>query len=101
MDWAAHIGRILSRLGEDATFTHAGSSAASVRGMFTAPYERLPSGLDGGFDASLPRFAALTADLPGAAQNDTLARGGVTYTIVDVQHDDPGGFTVLQLRESS
>lgn len=99
MDWALHLRRIFARLGEDATFTHAGGQPVSVRGLFTAPYALLPSGLDGGMSCSQPRFAAMDSDLGTASQGDTLVRNATTYTVVEVQPDAPGGFTILQLQE--
>lgn len=92
--------RILAHLGEDATFTH-GTAASSVRGVYSAPYAALPGGVDVGFAASEPRFSAMTADLDSVAQGDTITRGTVQYSIVDVQPDDPSGLTVLQLRKAS
>lgn len=88
------------QLGEDATFTH-GTAASSVRGFYSEPYTVLPAGLDAGFGASEPRFAAMTADLPSVALADTITRGSVQYTIVEVQPEDPSGVTVLRLQKAS
>lgn len=90
------MARILSRLGEDATFTH-GTAQSTVTGIFTSPYERLSLG---GLEVSseLPTFAAMASDLPSVAKGDTLTRGTAQYTIEDVHPDDPSGITVLDLR---
>lgn len=100
MDWASHIGRILARLGEDATFTH-GTAQSTVTGIFVSPFAHLPAGLPAGFAASEPRFAAMTADLPSVALDDTITRGTVGYKVKDIEPDDPSGVTVLVLQKSS
>jgi len=99
VDWAQHIGRIYTRLGVDATFTHAGGSPVSVRGFFTEPYALLPNGIDGGMASSRPQFEALTASLGTVALADILAYNSISYVVVEIQPDAPGGFTVLQLQE--
>lgn len=100
MDWSQHIRRILAHLGEDVTFTHAGGSPVSVRGMFVSPYAELLPGIGAGIDGSKPHFAAMTADLlPSVAEDDTIVRGALTYKVKDIQAQDPGGFTLLQLEK--
>lgn len=90
--------RILSRLGEDATFTHAGGSPVSVRGVFVAPHNAIAfAGLE--VSSTLPRFAAMSADLASVAVDDTLAIGADSYTVRDVQPDRTSGVTVLELEE--
>lgn len=100
MDWSLHLGRIFARLGEDATLTPVAGTAATVRGIYTAPYAVLPAGLDGGMPASIPRFAALTTDLGTVAQGDVLVCSGGTFNVAEVQPDAPGGFSVLQLEDA-
>lgn len=93
------MGRIFSELGEDATFTHGTGSPVTVRGVFQNPYlagELGPVGVSG----TNPSFAVLTADIGTVSLNDTLVRGAVTYKVKAVRPDDPGGFTVLELRKS-
>jgi hypothetical protein len=111
VDWSLHLRRVIAHplLGDDATFTHGTSQASSVKGRFAAPYQLLPNGLDTGFASSEPRFCAMSADIPSAAAGDTLAvlpviegvRGTVNYTIVGLEPDAFGGFTVLQLQKTT
>lgn len=93
------MSRILTTLGEDATFTHGTGSPVVLRGVFQNPYqagELGPVGVSG----TNPSFAVLTTDIGTVSLNDTLARGAVTYKVKAVRPDDPGGFTVLELRKS-
>lgn len=92
--------RILVRLGEDATFTHGTAQGSSVRGVFTSPYMLLPAGLDAGFAAEQPRFAAMSSDLAGVALSDTITRGTQQYRITNIEPQDPAGVTVLALQEA-
>jgi hypothetical protein len=101
MDWAPHMRRILSRLGEDATFTHGSAQTSSVKGIFVSPYSQMPAGLPAGFASSEPRFAAMTEDLPSVEQQDTITRGTVDYKITDIQPDDPSGVTMLVLQKAA
>ena len=98
MDWAAHLGVVLSSLGEDVTFTHGTGSPATIRGVFQNPYQAGSLGPVGVTGAN-PTFAALTSDLAGVAVGDTITRGGIAYKVRVVQPEDPGGFTVLELRK--
>lgn len=68
----------------------------------------LPAGLETGFASNEPRFCAMTADLPSVAEGDSLTllpvvegtTGTVNYTIVGMEADVAGGFTVLQLQKT-
>lgn len=92
--------RISARLGEDATYTHAGGAGVTVRGLFLSPYQSADLG-GVAIAGSNPRFAAMIADLPLVTQGDTITRGGVIYTVVPpIETDDPSGLTVLQLQTS-
>lgn len=97
MNWSVHIRRILARLGEDATFTHAGGSPASVRGLFTQPYAQVDLAGSVIVAGSNPVFVTMSADVPLVASGDTLVRGAVTFNVVGVEPDVVGGFVVLQL----
>lgn len=101
MDWARHLRRVFFHLGEDASFTHGTAAAVEVSGIYLAPYAVLPAGLESGFESSVPRFAAMTEDLPSVAQGDVITRGTNDFEIVAVEPNDPGGYTVLQLQESA
>jgi len=93
VDWAKHTRRILVRLGEDATVI--GATTVTARGIYSAPYQRLGLGIDGGIASSNPRFTAMTADLPATPTAVVTSRG--THNISDIQPDDPGGLTVFEL----
>lgn len=97
MDWAAHIRRIFVHIGEDITVTGS-SGTADVRGLFLAPNQRLNLGIDAGINASSPRVVAITSELPAAPLTVVTTRG--THNVKDVQPDDPGGYTVLELFET-
>jgi hypothetical protein len=100
VDWAQHVRRVLAILGEDASYSHAGGGGVTVHGMFLAPYQSAVLG-DVAIAGSNPRFAAMSADLALVAVNDTITRGGVTYTVVPpIEADDPSGLTVLQLQKA-
>lgn len=97
VDWAAHMGRIFTRLGEDVTYTR-GTGSTTVRGVFLSPFEAAGLGV-AGVTAANPHFALPTSDLPsGATAGDTISRGAITYTVRVKKPEDPGGFTVLELR---
>lgn len=51
-------------------------------------------------EATEPRAIARTADVPSAAQGDTLVIGGVTYNVVGVEADGTG-MTTLVLEDQS
>lgn len=93
------MGRILARLGEDVSYTHAGGSPVTVRGMYLAPYQSAPLGGDVILASSNPRFVALTSGLPLVKKGDTITRGAVVYTVIVPQPDVPAGLTVLELQE--
>ena len=99
MYWAAHLGRILSTLGEDVAFTHGTGSPISVRGVFQNPYLAGDVGLVGVTGAN-PSFAVLSSDIGTVAPNDTILRGAITYKVRAVRPDDPAGITVMDLRKS-
>lgn len=100
MDWAPHMRRILSNLGEDATFTHGTGQASSVRGLYLSPYaEILPGGFGSGIDVTKPHFAVMTADVPLVTQGDTIICSGGTFDVVTPEADAPSGITVLRLEK--
>ena len=111
MDWASHLRRIIAHpsQGDDATFTHGTAQASSVKGRFAAPYIALPAGIDSGFSSNEPRFAAMTGDVPAVEEGDALTllpiidgtTGTVNYTIVGIEKDELGGYSVLQLRKTA
>jgi hypothetical protein len=96
LDWAVHLRRILSRLGEDATFTPAGGEAATVKGIYTEAHRAMSFGPIE-VSSSYPTFGVMTEDVPGVARGDALTVSGTAYTVRDVQADEPGGVTVLEL----
>jgi hypothetical protein len=111
VDWGKHLRRIIAHplQGDDALFTHGtGNPALSVKGRFAAPGATLPGGIESGFTSTVPRFVAMSADVPAIAEDDTLqvlplidgAIGTVNYRIVAIEPDELGGYTVLQLEKA-
>lgn len=95
--WAGHMRRILAQLGEDVTWTHAGSPV-TVRGIFLAPHRQVNLGEMVVVAAEDPMFAAMAADMPALAGGDTLQRGSTTYKVKPALEPDPvSGVTVMQL----
>lgn len=100
MDWSVHMGRILSTLGEDVVFTRGTGTPVTVRGYFGNPYQ---AGAVGpvGVSGTNPVFSALSSAFGATpVKGDTILRSAVTYKVHAVQPDDPGGYTVLELRRS-
>lgn len=88
--------RVLTRLGEDVTFTHGGTSS-TVRGVFFMPYQAADLGFTG-ITGSNPQFAGMSADLPSVASGDTITRGLTAYTVKVKRPDVIAGVTVLELQ---
>jgi hypothetical protein len=99
MDWAGHLGVILSTLGEDVAFTHGTGTPATIRGVFENPYLAGDVG-SVGVSGTNPSFATLTADIGTVTINDTILRGAITYKVRAVRPDDPAGITVMDLRKT-
>lgn len=99
MDWARHLGVVLSTLGEDVVFTHGTGSPVSLRGVFQNPYQAGDVGVVG-VSGTNPSFAVLTAEIGTVSKDDTVVRGAITYKVRTVHPEDPAGFTVLELRRS-
>lgn len=72
------------------TYTHAGAGR-QITGILDRDYLAADMGGRVGVSSSQPRFTCATAALPaGAASGDTLAVGGVTYTVRVVEPDGTG-----------
>ena len=95
IDWKKHARTVLRSLGEDVTWTHAGTPA-TVTGVFTEPFREVQVG-EIAIGGSMPHFSAAAEDLVGVAKGDTITRGAIVYTVRDVQADEPTGLTVLPL----
>jgi hypothetical protein len=87
--------RILTQLGEDATCTPFGGTAATVRGVFLKPFHSLDGGL---IESSEPGFVGLTSDLAGIKHGDPIVRSGITYTVGGIEPDGVSGLTTLRLK---
>lgn len=98
MDWASHLRRILTKLGEDVVFTDYAGTAATVRGMFMSAYQAADLGVVG-VAGTNPVFAAMTEDLPLVDTRATILRSSVTYKVRVVMPEDQSGITVLELRK--
>lgn len=99
VDWASHMRRILAKLGEDVTWTHAGSPL-TVRGLYLGPHRQMNLGDVVVVAAEDPMFIAMAADMPSLAGGDTILvqRTSVTYKVKPALEPDPvSGVTVMQL----
>jgi hypothetical protein len=93
VDWATHMRRILTRLGEDATYTPSGGGASStVRGIFQNPYR---DALEMG--SSAPTFGCMAADVPTISRNATFVIRGVTYKVNMPEADPVSGLVTSTL----
>jgi len=93
MDWAAHLTRILAKLGEDMAYTPpAGGAATTVRGMFVRPYDTVL-----GMASSNPSVACMTADVPGIAKGAAFTIAGTAYTVASIEPEVVAGYTLAQL----
>lgn len=99
MDWAAHLGVVLDKLGEDVTFTHGTGAPATIRGVFENPYLAGDVG-QVGVTGTNPRFSVLTSEIGDVDKGDTILRSSTTYRVLVVRPDDPSGVTVLELRRT-
>lgn len=99
MDWASHMRRILSQLGENVTFTHAAGSPATVRGVFLNQYLAAQLG-DVGFTGTDPVFSTMSADLGAVSVGDVLVRSSTTYKVKAARPDDPSGIVHLELKRT-
>ncbi len=97
MDWTVHMGRILSRLGEDVAFTHGAGQPATVHGIFMSAYQVADLGFPG-VTGNNPYFAAMSSDIGAVSPDDVLVRAGVTYKVKVKRPDDPSGIVVLDLK---
>ncbi len=96
VDFAAHTRRILSRLGEDATWTPSGGTATPVRGVFSSPFVNADlGGVQVGGDR--PRFSVMSADMASVARGDALAVHGGSFLVASIERDAGCGETVLNL----
>lgn len=73
------------------------NGTTTVNGIFDNDYFEIGAGTPG-MEGNQPSFLCRAADVPSAAQNDTLLINSVTYTVVAVQPDGTG-FVRLVLRE--
>lgn len=99
MDWASHMRRILSKLGEDVTFTHGAGSPTTVRGVFLNPYLAAQLG-DVGFTGTDPVFSTMSLDIGAVSVGDVLARGATTFKVKAARPDDPSGIVHLELKRA-
>jgi len=83
---------------ESVTYTPNGGEAASIKGIFTAPYEGLdPATME--TETVAPIFLCFAADLTGTVHGGTILRDGTTYTIKEKHDSEDGAFTTLILSE--
>lgn len=76
----------------------------TVRGIFFVPYEQADLGRGLGVTGNNPHFVAMSEDMPtvsaaaASGTGTTLERREVTYRVKVKRPDEPGGFTVLELK---
>lgn len=98
VETAAIRQSLMSDFGTTATFTHSGSAAVSVVGIFDNNYEALDVGGSVSFAVQQPRFLCPTSDISLADEGDVLVVDAVTYNVTVVMADGTG-FTELQLEK--
>ena len=81
---------LLADFGEAATWTPTGGSAATLTALFQKEHEEVDTGGAVSIVMSHPRVTCRTADVSTAAEGDTFAIGGVTYTVRGVMTDGTG-----------
>lgn len=80
-----------------ASWTHS-AVTATVYGYFNAPYQDVALGL-AGMSAQNATFDCRAADVPAAAEGDTLVIDGTSYSIAsDLQPLDDGAFVRIPLK---
>ena len=81
---------LLADFGEAATWTPSGGSAATLTALLSKEHEEVDTGGAVSIVMSHPRVTCRTADVSTAAEGDTFAIGGVTYTVRVVMTDGTG-----------
>ena len=81
---------LLADFGEAATWTPSGGSAATLTALLSKEHEEVDTGGAVAIVMSHPRVTCRTADVSTAAEGDTFAIGGVTYTVRVVMTDGTG-----------
>lgn len=81
---------MLSDFGIDVSYTLQGGVAATYKAINDNDYEAVEAGGSVAFAVSRPRLTMRTADIPTAAQGDTVAYEGDTYTVHVVMADGTG-----------
>lgn len=81
---------MLSDFGIDVSYTLQGDSAATYKAIVDNDYEGVEAGGTVAFAVSRPRLLMRTADISTAAQGDTVAYEGNTYTVQIVMADGTG-----------
>jgi hypothetical protein len=80
--------------GTTGSFTHIGSSAVSINGIFGNIYFDI-SGGETSIEGKNASFMCRTSDVSNAAHGDTLAVSGTTYKIRGVQPDGTGSTNLI------
>jgi hypothetical protein len=80
--------------GTTGSFTHIGSSAVSINGIFGNIYFDI-SGGETSIEGKNATFICRTSDVSNAAHSDTLVVNSTTYKIRGVQPDGVGQSTLI------
>ena len=76
--------------GVSATYTPAGGVSSAITVIFDNEFIPVDTGASVSFAMQQPKALAITADVLSAAEGDTLAINGITYTIRIVMPDGTG-----------
>ena len=90
VETASDRSLLLADFGEAATWTPTGGSAATLTALLSKEHEEVDTGGAVSIVMSHPRVTCRTADVSTAAEGDSFAIGGVTYTVRVVMTDGTG-----------
>lgn len=85
---------MLNDFGVSVTYTPYGGSSVTITGIFDTAYREVNGG-EVDFALYQPELLCRTSDVSNAAEGDTVAYGGTTYTVVVVAADGTGLTTLI------
>lgn len=90
-----HARRIVTRLGEDATYTPSGGGGSStVRGIYQQPYSEALM-----MEGSAPTFSCMSSDVPTLKHGATFALRSLTFKVTRVEPDPLSGLVLATLEK--
>ena len=98
VDWATHMGRIIDRVGENATWTaRSRGEPVEIVGVFTDARQEAPLGL-AGMIVSRPRFSCLASSVPGIVEGDRIEIREVLFQVASPpQKNEASGLLEIEL----